>query len=483
MNHARGKHERSPEDESDGDRQSSREPSPARRAHADIRTEWLACPFYKKAPGKYMSCLWKYRLNRTSDVTQHLNRNHRQPLYCDRCGAIFPTLEGLSLHGRSEEPCMRGAAFSYDGISRDQRFLLRGTRTRGLTEAERWFRIWDIVFPKVPRPESPYVVNELSEVLQFFKDGIQLHGQGLVTDYLVQSASVNLATARAMSEHLLKLLLDSTSGILSSKSAKATEEAPPPGPATLLNTTALDITEHKPSEQLPKTSETNAGVLSLMNKDTELSGANTGSEETVRRIGETPTRTEETIEPPTLVPSKNGTAVVQSPKLAALGLHVSSGPGPANDADGVHDDSKAKADAPTVLPPNIQAHGAVLPAIMELDHAEHPLSIPGGPPKAQESSVRLQCPSCGVSLADARSLSRHMGAFHSKTTPLFRCPAADCDFQIPRKDNLRRHVRLKHGGQHLEDAVAKMSDRSRSRGRPRKRNSQWEAGDVAMSMG
>ena len=56
------------------------------------------------------------------------------------------------------------------------------------------------------------------------------------------------------------------------------------------------------------------------------------------------------------------------------------------------------------------------------------------------SKVELLCEKCGISCRYTQALLRHMHIQHGDKTLI--CP--DCDYQTPRKDNLRRHLRTVH---------------------------------------
>jgi hypothetical protein len=65
----------------------------------------------------------------------------------------------------------------FAGITHQQQRRLSRKSRSSLSEPERWFDIWDIVFPGRPRPASPYVDANFSEDLSRFREFA--HGRGL----------------------------------------------------------------------------------------------------------------------------------------------------------------------------------------------------------------------------------------------------------------------------------------------------------------
>lgn len=123
---------------------------------------YLACPCFKFNPIRYEACLHKH-LTSTSFVVQHLERSHGpQPIHCPLCGREFDTCGARDNHIR-QTSCER-QNFRHVGLSEDQRHRLRDNR-RHLNEVERWYCIWDIMYPDTPRPDSPYVGGAIEEIV------------------------------------------------------------------------------------------------------------------------------------------------------------------------------------------------------------------------------------------------------------------------------------------------------------------------------
>lgn len=132
----------------------------------------FACPFYLYDRHEWHNCLRNYTLNRIVDVRLHLQRAHSLAPQCPICGEEF-----------KEDSAERGSAddrFSAHvqlrtcqplpspppprhGLTRDQFETVRAIATRRNGRrgtdpaAEKWFEIWDIIFPATLRPLSPYI--------------------------------------------------------------------------------------------------------------------------------------------------------------------------------------------------------------------------------------------------------------------------------------------------------------------------------------
>ncbi|KAL2132610.1 hypothetical protein VTI74DRAFT_3600 [Chaetomium olivicolor] len=140
----------------------------------------LACHFYKRFPTHFTRCLFRNHLTSTSFVVQHIHRCHSQPIRCPICSRAFDGAAERDEHIRqrtcqsaSRDPgCVDNGR---EGLDRHQLVELRQrTSRRGLTEAERWYAIWDFIFPGAPRPDSPYIRSPEDEILGITRQAIQI---------------------------------------------------------------------------------------------------------------------------------------------------------------------------------------------------------------------------------------------------------------------------------------------------------------------
>lgn len=128
----------------------------------------FACPFYLHDRLRHSDCL-NIRLTRLSDVRQHLlEKGHNQVVHCPACGITFT---GRTADARRRRDAHVQAAtcvpspspFDYPGITEDEeqriREIARNTRTTQYTEVQRWYMIWDFLFPGAQRPDSPFLTD------------------------------------------------------------------------------------------------------------------------------------------------------------------------------------------------------------------------------------------------------------------------------------------------------------------------------------
>lgn len=143
-------------------------PQPSRVSSKRGTPRTFACHFYLHDRIGHSACL-NVRLARLSDVRQHLlDRAHNQIVHCPVCGTTFT---GRTTEARRQRDahvqaatCERSRApFNYPGITEDQdrqiREIARTTRTADYNEVQRWFMIWDFLFPGEQRPVSPFLTD------------------------------------------------------------------------------------------------------------------------------------------------------------------------------------------------------------------------------------------------------------------------------------------------------------------------------------
>lgn len=148
-------------------RKRGRDPAQSSRSPSTKQTgRTFACPYYLHDRIRHSGCL-DFRLTRLSDVRQHLlERVHYQPVHCPVCGVIFPGRLADARRLRDAhiqaEICERSPfPFSYPGITEDGeqriRDIARHNRTSQVTEVQRWYMIWDFLFPGERHPDSPFL--------------------------------------------------------------------------------------------------------------------------------------------------------------------------------------------------------------------------------------------------------------------------------------------------------------------------------------
>ena len=123
----------------------------------------FACHFYLYDRHGHASCR-NFRFTRISDLKQHLiERVHPQPLHCPICGHQFghevDAQGSWNDHIRARR-CIP-QIFYYPGVTTDDansisELFTPRLRARYSTD-QRWYKIWDILFPGAPHPERPYL--------------------------------------------------------------------------------------------------------------------------------------------------------------------------------------------------------------------------------------------------------------------------------------------------------------------------------------
>lgn len=143
-------------------------PLPSRSGVKRQATRIFACPFYLHDRLRHSECL-NIRLTRLSDVRQHLlERAHNQVVHCPVCGTTFAgrTAEARrrrDAHVQAETCEPSPSPLDFPGITEDEeqriREIARNTRTTQYTEVQRWYMIWDFLFPGEQRPDSPFLTD------------------------------------------------------------------------------------------------------------------------------------------------------------------------------------------------------------------------------------------------------------------------------------------------------------------------------------
>lgn len=150
---------REQDDESRGSASTSR-----KRPRREENKLTFACPFLKWKPIQHGHCC-SYYLTSATRVKQHLLRVHRPPVYCPRCGTIFDgeTAEAQRDSHARQEPSCEACKVEYDWITEAQERQLHKKSSPKLSDEQKWFAMFDILFPEHrPRPDCPYLNATLS---------------------------------------------------------------------------------------------------------------------------------------------------------------------------------------------------------------------------------------------------------------------------------------------------------------------------------
>ncbi|KAM3506513.1 hypothetical protein MY10362_002322 [Beauveria mimosiformis] len=130
------------------------------------RSRYLACPFYKFDPARHFRCYCRYQLKRYSDVKVHILRCHNLgTLYCSKCWRTWNNNEFLlwENHASQNPPCQ--FVPEPESLLPREATALKELDVMGLSEYEKWYRMWDLLFMSHQRPPSPYMEPGFGEVL------------------------------------------------------------------------------------------------------------------------------------------------------------------------------------------------------------------------------------------------------------------------------------------------------------------------------
>ncbi|KAI4862110.1 hypothetical protein F4820DRAFT_464059 [Hypoxylon rubiginosum] len=117
----------------------------------------FACPFFIRDREAHRCCL-DFTILRLCDVRLHINRKHAEKIHCADCGKLFDNdPDKRDEHSRAR--CCEPREFNPPWATRDQLDKMKraANGSSNLTDEERWFQIWDIMFPGVTQPSSPYI--------------------------------------------------------------------------------------------------------------------------------------------------------------------------------------------------------------------------------------------------------------------------------------------------------------------------------------
>ncbi|SPO07606.1 uncharacterized protein DNG_10301 [Cephalotrichum gorgonifer] len=150
------------DEDDDGDERRTNQPHTIPSLQGEDGRDF-ACPFYKHDPLTHRICLFRQTLTGTNYVKQHLRRYHLPPMHCPSCGRVFGLQSDLDGHIR-ERTCEQ-REFTHPGLTQTQQEALKRVPREG-SPKERWYKMWDIIFPNAPRPASPYVSDPWIEVIE-----------------------------------------------------------------------------------------------------------------------------------------------------------------------------------------------------------------------------------------------------------------------------------------------------------------------------
>lgn len=110
-----------------------------------------ACPLYKYDPIRHMGCLF-HSLTESRHVKRHLLRHHKRPTHCPTCYECF------SKKTECDEHIVNRVCGSCSEPEDWDRYISEDVRGQiDSVAGGDWFAMWDIIYPNVPRPPTPFL--------------------------------------------------------------------------------------------------------------------------------------------------------------------------------------------------------------------------------------------------------------------------------------------------------------------------------------
>ncbi|KAK8037842.1 hypothetical protein PG991_001188 [Apiospora marii] len=215
----------------------------------------FACPFFKRHPNKHRNCS-RYLLKRVRDVKQHLYRNHRTPdYYCARCFATFNSAKERDEHTRAAN-CEPRETPHFEGITEDQKEQLALPNGRNKSPVERWYNIWEILYPGVSHPKSVNRCSPREEAVEVLRDiWTTRHSELLAELRLLETEP-----AIAAPDNVICTLVDKIFDILETQSVQPVRKSSKHQPQ---NTVAHDVRHMSPGGTLPVGESRGVGSVPL----------------------------------------------------------------------------------------------------------------------------------------------------------------------------------------------------------------------------
>ncbi|KAL2132611.1 hypothetical protein VTI74DRAFT_3601 [Chaetomium olivicolor] len=172
----------------------------------------LSCPYYKGDRMLHMGCV-HLKLKRIKDVKHHLLKRHRRPLYCSICGRTdFVNVAARDGHVQARECIAPPGGFAIQGLDLDQVAQLGRRANRRLDTAEQWMEIWDILFPGIARPPSPFMGSFVEEFVSMFGE----HWNARAEDIFNERAATLLSNQPHLRQVFYQATCNVVEGLLSS---------------------------------------------------------------------------------------------------------------------------------------------------------------------------------------------------------------------------------------------------------------------------
>ncbi|KAI0885145.1 uncharacterized protein GGS22DRAFT_162880 [Annulohypoxylon maeteangense] len=116
----------------------------------------FACPYYYADKERHWYC-HRFAFWRIGDVRQHIKRKHISPIYCPVCGDEFRSDALRDEHINAQTCQHHDFPHSWATAEQISSMDMAANELNSSSDEERWFTIWDIMFPDRQQPPSPYI--------------------------------------------------------------------------------------------------------------------------------------------------------------------------------------------------------------------------------------------------------------------------------------------------------------------------------------
>ncbi|KAI1384951.1 uncharacterized protein F4822DRAFT_416789 [Hypoxylon trugodes] len=190
-------------DDDDDDENGPRRPRVKNKDPKDVDSRFLACPYFKHNPRKYIGREWRGCCGpgwtTVHRMKEHIYRRHRQSKFrCERCGEPFEEKRTLADHVRAIRPCALREVSPIDGLDSEQEAKLKSRKRTAtpLSENEKWKQTYLILFPHVPDIQVPSPFYDYGDVpsigIHDYEEYFHYEMQGDLKTTLEQEVEANL---------------------------------------------------------------------------------------------------------------------------------------------------------------------------------------------------------------------------------------------------------------------------------------------------
>ncbi|CVK96841.1 uncharacterized protein FMAN_11161 [Fusarium mangiferae] len=185
----------------------------------DRSIEAFACPYYRKYPERYFDCI-NLRLNRISDVKQHLKRRHTWNYTCSRCSRGFSLQKAYEEHFLRQE-CPIKDCTNHGSVSPRAQEILRYRVDRRSSPERQWHEICRILFGRLGNALNPHHDGIFKEVTGIIRGIWRAEEQNIISSL---SGTLNVPGADEL-RPLLSHILSRVEGYFEQKEQTVAEES------------------------------------------------------------------------------------------------------------------------------------------------------------------------------------------------------------------------------------------------------------------